>query len=90
MVQVPRGFYETRQRIRAAYEVREKVLQQREDGGKPPRVGRAAKSGGREGEEVSLKFSVNGLNNPQNQGPWKRRGTTTLKNKSIILKGFIR
>lgn len=28
---VPKGFYETRQRIRAAYEVREKVLQQRED-----------------------------------------------------------
>ena len=30
--QVPRGFYENRQRIRSAYEVREKVLQQREDG----------------------------------------------------------
>lgn len=30
--QVPKGFYETRQRIRAAYEVREKVLQQREAG----------------------------------------------------------
>ncbi|CAE7258675.1 ftsH3 [Symbiodinium pilosum] len=29
--QVPRGFYETRQRIRAAYEIREKVLQQQED-----------------------------------------------------------
>lgn len=29
--QVPRGFYETRQRIRAAYEVRERALQQRED-----------------------------------------------------------
>ena len=28
--QVPRGFYETRQRIRAAYEIREKVLQQQE------------------------------------------------------------
>ena len=28
---VPKGFYETRQRIRAAYEVREKVLQQREN-----------------------------------------------------------
>jgi len=29
--QVPRGFYETRHRIRAAYEIREKVLQQQED-----------------------------------------------------------
>ena len=30
VAKVPRGFYETRQRIRAAYEIREKVLQQQE------------------------------------------------------------
>jgi len=64
---VPRGFYETRQRIRAAYEVREKVLQQRED-----RMARI---------EATVPYQARSPKSPSRQTPATARGRENRENQ---------